>query len=142
MAWDEWEQIKSEVAARREGAVQLNSAGGGPGDGSILRTNSPGKKEAIRSLREDIRPGAKKAGTHADESTDAAEREFKGWDTGSGLKDAHEKWARQLTNLQSRLTQDQEALGMTKGDFQQVDVGVYSSLAQIDSKSPDARRDV
>ncbi|MER7173988.1 hypothetical protein [Streptomyces mesophilus] len=142
MAWDEWERIKSEVAARHEGEMQLNGTGEGRGDGSMLRTNSPGKKEAVRSLREDIRPGAQKAGTHADESTNSAEREFKGWDTGSGLKDAHEKWDRQLTNLKSRLAQDQEALGRTKGDFQQIDVGVYSSLAQIDSKSQDARRDV
>ncbi|MFZ4269910.1 hypothetical protein [Streptomyces arboris] len=142
MGWDEWEQIKAEVTARHQGDMQLNSAGSGTGDSSMLRTNSPGKKEAIRALREDIRPGTGKASKHADDSTNNAEREFKGWDTGSGLKNAHEKWARQVANLRSRLSQDQESLGKTKGDLQQVDVGVHSTLATIDTKSPDPRRDV
>uniref|UniRef100_A0AAU3GW45 Amino acid ABC transporter permease n=1 Tax=Streptomyces sp. NBC_01401 TaxID=2903854 RepID=A0AAU3GW45_9ACTN len=142
MAWDEWEQIKAGVAARHQGEMQLNSAGAGTGDSAMLRTNSPGKKEAIRSLRDDIRPGANTAGGHADDSTNAAEREFKGWDTGSGLKDAHEKWARQLTNLKSRLGKDQEALRKTKQDFQQVDVGIHNDLAQLDTSTPDPRRNV
>ncbi|GFH37234.1 hypothetical protein [Streptomyces pacificus] len=135
MAWDEWEQIKAEVVARHQGEMRLDGtdAGTGSGDGAMLRTNSPGMREAIRSLGEDVRPGVDKAGGHADESNHAAEREFMGWDTGSGLKDAHEKWARQLANLKSRLGQDQGALAQTKGALQQVDAGVHSTLTPIDT---------
>ncbi|MET9919843.1 hypothetical protein ABZZ04_22530 [Streptomyces sp. NPDC006435] len=139
MAWDEWEQIKAEVAARQDGRMQLNGAGGAAGaDG--LKTNAQGKRGAIKALVEVVRPGLDKAGVHADETTDAAEREFTGWATGAGLKDAHGEWALQVKSLKARLAQDQADLSRTKKDFQYVDHDVKSSLAQIDVPTSDSRR--
>ncbi|MER7001278.1 hypothetical protein [Streptomyces sp. NPDC000410] len=140
MGWDEWEQTKADVAARSETRMQVNSAAGpaGPPD---LKTNAHGKGGAMKALAELIQPGVDKAGVHADEPTDAAERAFSGWATGSGLTDAHEEWARQVQNLKVRLAGDQAALSNTRRDFQYVDHGVYSGLSGIDVPTPGPRRD-
>ncbi|MEU3661013.1 hypothetical protein AB0E77_14855 [Streptomyces sp. NPDC032940] len=141
MAWDEWEQIKAAVAQRQDRHTQLNSAQGATGRPD-LKTNSQGKQKAIKALVEAIRPGLDKTGTHADEDTDAAERTFNGWATGSGLKDAHDEWALQVKGLQERLAHDQAALSKTKKGFQFVEHDVESSLARINPLGPDPRRDV
>ena len=145
MAWDEWEQLKADALARQQDQMRLDSAagagGGGRGGAPDLRTNKTGKKAAVKALREDIRPGADKAGNHAEESSSAAVREFSGWDTGSGLKDAHEEWELQVKNLKGRLEADQTALEQTHQDFQYVDYGIRSQVAQIDA-GPDSRREV
>ncbi|MFE0038107.1 hypothetical protein [Streptomyces sp. NPDC059015] len=140
MAWDEWERIKAEVAARHDSGMQLNGTGGAAGTAD-LKTNSQGKRGAIEALVKYIGPGLDKAGVHADDDTDAAEREFKGWATGAGLKDAHEEWALQVKSLKMRLAQDRVALSKTRRDFQYVDHGVESSLAQIaPPPAPNPRR--
>lgn len=141
MAWDEWEKIKAEAAARHDSHMQLNSTGGAAGTAD-LKTNAQGKRGAIKALVERIRPGLDKVGVHADETTDAAERAFKGWATGAGLKDAHDEWALQVKGLKARLAQDQTDLSRTKRDFQYVDHDVKSSLARLSPPSPDPRRDV
>ncbi|MEU1279498.1 hypothetical protein [Streptomyces sp. NPDC005805] len=143
MAWDEWEQIKSEVASRRADGMQLNGTGGtGGADGAAdLRTYSQGKRGAIGFLEEHIRPGLGRAGGHADESTNAAEREFSGWDTGSGLKDAHEQWAQQVKSMQARLARDQTSLGQAKREFQYVDHGVGGDAKRSSNLLPDPRRE-
>ncbi|MEU5163776.1 hypothetical protein AB0G74_29755 [Streptomyces sp. NPDC020875] len=139
MTWDEWNRISGDAAARRDGGTRLNSAGP---DAADLKTTGRGKRDAVNALSQRIRPGLDKAGVRADENTDAAEREFKEWQTGSGLKDAHAKWALQVKSLQARLARDQAALGLTRRDFQYIDHGVRSALARIDSPAPDPRRDV
>ncbi|MDX5572955.1 hypothetical protein [Streptomyces sp. ID01-9D] len=139
MAWDEWEQIRAEVAARQAGNMQLNSAGDGAD--ADLKTNKQGKQKAINAIADDIKPGLDRVGVHADDNTNAAEREFKGWATGSGLSDAHEEWARQVKSLKSRLTNDQESLGQAKRDFQFVDHDVWSTLIRSAKPSPDPRQD-
>ncbi|MFF3689563.1 hypothetical protein [Streptomyces sp. NPDC002187] len=141
MAWDEWEQLKADAAARQHGShMQLNSTGGGTSDTPSLKSNAQLKRGAIKALQE-IRPKVDKVGIHADDNTDAAEREFKGWATGAGLKDAHEEWALQVKNLQARLAGDQAALAETTKVFYAVDHGVRSSLAQIDTPPRDPRRE-
>ncbi|MFF1835329.1 hypothetical protein ACFVXE_14130 [Streptomyces sp. NPDC058231] len=129
MAWDEWEELKAEALARRQNHMRLNSAGGG--DAPDLKTNAPGRKAAIKALREDIRPGTDKAGAHADESSDSAVREFSGWDTGSGLKAALEEWGLQVKHLKGRLEGDQSALAQTGHDFQYVDFDVRNRMTQV-----------
>ncbi|MGX4690059.1 hypothetical protein [Streptomyces sp. JNUCC 63] len=85
-----------------------------------------------------MRRGTDKVGSHADESSSAAVREFSGWDTGSGLKDAHAEWELQVKSLQGRLAKDQESLQGSQRDFQYVDYGIRSRIAQIDA-GPDPR---
>ncbi|MFE2696381.1 hypothetical protein [Streptomyces mirabilis] len=142
MAWDEWEQLKADALARRQGQMRLDSAaaaGGGGGGEPDLKTNKTGQKSAVAAL-DDIQRGTDKAGSHADESSAVAVREFAGWDTGAGLKDAHAEWELQVKNLKGRLARDQEALKGSHGHFQYVDYGVRSQVAQIDA-GPDPRRE-
>ncbi|MEK8143666.1 hypothetical protein NKH18_21525 [Streptomyces sp. M10(2022)] len=139
MAWDEWEQLKAEAAARHAGRMQLNGTDGLAGSAD-LKTNAQGKQGAIKALAEHIRPGLGKAGVHADEDSDAAEREFKGWATGAGLEDAHKEWALQVKSLKARLEQDQTALSQANRDFRYVNHDVRSSLVRIDVPAPDPGR--
>jgi hypothetical protein len=125
--------------------MQLSGTGtgtGGTADAADLKTGSPGQRAAIKALVEQIGPGLNKAGVHADDDTNAAEREFKGWATGSGLKDAHEEWALQVSNLKGRLAQDQAALSKTRRDFQYIDHDVKGAASRIEVTKPDPRRDV
>ncbi|TLQ43972.1 hypothetical protein [Streptomyces marianii] len=141
MAWDEWEQIKAEVANRHDSRMALNSMGGAAATAD-LKTNAQGKRGAIKALEDVLLRALDRAGIHADETTDAAEREFTGWAAGTGLKDAHDEWALQVKSLKARLARDQADLSKAKRDFQYVDHDVKSSLARIDPLSPDPRRNV
>ncbi|MBX9398531.1 hypothetical protein K4749_34365 [Streptomyces sp. TRM72054] len=144
MAWDEWEQLKADALARQQDSMRLNSAGGsgaGGADGAGLRTNASGKSAAVRVLEEDIQPGTGKAGSHAEESSEVAVREFSGWATSSGLKDAHNEWELQVRNLKHRLDADKTALQQTKREFQYVDYDVKSQVSRIDP-GLDTRREV
>ncbi|GAA2639869.1 hypothetical protein [Streptomyces vastus] len=95
---------------------------------------------AIKLLQPDgdIFRNTDKAGRHAEENSGAAMREFTGWDTGAGLKDAHNEWELQVKSLMNRLDADREALEGTKRDFQYLDLGIRSRIAQIDA-GPDPR---
>ncbi|MFJ5034490.1 hypothetical protein ACIQB5_42050 [Streptomyces sp. NPDC088560] len=135
MAWDEWEQLKADALARRQNGMQLDSAAGVGGSGAVgapdLKTNKAGNDAAVKALQDEIPRDTDKAGSHADESTATAVREFSGWQTGSGLKDAHAEWELQVKNLKGRLGQDKEALEGSHQHLQYVDYGVGSRTAQI-----------
>ncbi|ANH93759.1 hypothetical protein A8713_23415 [Streptomyces sp. SAT1] len=135
---DAWSAARSEAVAKS--STQIDGvAPGGAGSGPDLRLNKPGKKVAVQSLQNDIRPGTTKAGVHADESSSAAVKEFSGWETGAGLKDAHAEWERQVKSLQARLEKDQSDLEDTHRDFQYVDHGIRSRIAGLGA-GPDPRR--
>ncbi|MFI2432031.1 hypothetical protein [Streptomyces sp. NPDC018693] len=144
MAWEEWEQLKAQALARSQNGMQLNGvaeAGGAGATGAPdFRTNKPGKKIAVNALRVELPEGTKEAGSHPDESSSAAAREFSGWETGSGLTSAHEEWGLQVQGLLGRLDRDLGALEGSHGHFQYVDHGVGSQLAQLDS-GVDPRRE-
>ncbi|WP_432058049.1 hypothetical protein [Streptomyces sp. bgisy022] len=142
MAWDEWEQIKADVAERQGGSMQLNGTVGNGSAAPDLRTNTQGKRGAVKALIDTILPGLDKVAIHADEDTDAAEREFAGWATGAGLKDAHAEWALQVRSLKARLVRDQADLSKTRRDFQYVEHEVESSLRRISTPGPDPLRNL
>nr|WP_223184750.1 hypothetical protein [Streptomyces sp. CBMA152] len=110
--------------------MRLDGADGAAGTDD-LKTNYAGKQSAAKALREELRPNTDKAGGLTEEPCTAAAREFSAWETGSGLKDAHAEWERQVKNLQARLALDQAALEQTKREFQQTDHGVESEMAQL-----------
>ncbi|MES4887190.1 hypothetical protein [Streptomyces sp. NPDC096012] len=140
MAWDEWEQLKADALARRQNTMRLDSAAGaGTGGAPDLKTNKAGNDAAVKALQGEIPQGTDKAGSHADESTSAAVREFSGWQTGSGLKDAHAEWELQVKNLKARLGQDRAALEGSHEHLQYVDYGVGSRTAQINAGSHQGR---
>jgi uncharacterized protein (DUF1501 family) len=138
MTWDEWEQLKAAALARRQDQMRLNSAvaagGGSSGAEPDLKTSKTEQKAAVKAL-EDVRRGTDQAGCQAEEASSAAVLEFSGWDTGSGLKDAHAEWELQVKNLKERLAKDQEDLEGAHRDFRYVDYGVRSRIAQIGAGS-------
>jgi hypothetical protein len=137
MAWDEWEQLKADALARRQNGMRLDSAAGAGAGGAAgapdLKTNKVGKDAAVKALQDEIPRGTDKAGSRADDSSSAAVREFSGWETGSGLEDAHAEWELQVKNLKGRLGQDQAALDGSHQHLQYVDYGVGSRTTQINA---------
>ncbi|MCX4641782.1 hypothetical protein [Streptomyces sp. NBC_01446] len=140
MAWDEWEQLKSDARERRgepPQPMQLNSI---PSDGGVatgsgaqnLKTDPMGKRAAVKALQEEIRPGTDTAGDGAREASATAAQTFSGWATSEGLADAHKEWELQVTNLKGRLGNDQTALTKAHGEFQFVDHSVKSQIARVD----------
>ncbi|WP_406507480.1 hypothetical protein [Streptomyces sp. NBC_00212] len=131
MAWDEWEQLKTDAVVRRQNQMRLDGAGGGASGGADgLRTNGSGKAAAVKALRE-IRHETDKAGRQTEEGSASVSRAFSVWAFGSALGDAQNEWDQQVENLKGRLATDQAALEQTKQDFKYIDHGVKSRVAQI-----------
>ncbi|MCK1821168.1 hypothetical protein MTQ10_16475 [Streptomyces sp. XM83C] len=132
MAWDEWELLKADALARRETGMRLNSvAPEGPASGAQdLKTDDQGSKAAAEALV-DLHRQTGQVGAYAEESTGTAVREFSGWQTSDGLKDAHEEWALQVKNLQNPLDKDRSSLVKAKKHFQYVDHEVRGNAAAV-----------
>ncbi|MEU0392883.1 hypothetical protein ABZ208_08945 [Streptomyces sp. NPDC006208] len=138
MAWDEWEQIKADVASRPSTGTRLNQLDGGGGSGGgpalfgpDLASTPAQKKAAANSIEKHLEPGTGTAGNVAEESTGAAVREFgpkdgHGWDTASALKKAHQAWEKQVKVLMDRLASEKFALRRTNSVLVNNDVGIAS----------------
>ncbi|WP_406422497.1 hypothetical protein OH809_11410 [Streptomyces sp. NBC_00873] len=96
MAWDEWDQLKAEVAAKRSAAqMQLNqaAASGGSGGGSqkdlVVHNDQLGK---LGNLAYALREGLRVDADHARQNTfDASIELFNdGLDMGSALTELHD----------------------------------------------------
>ncbi|MEV6396458.1 hypothetical protein AB0M39_17030 [Streptomyces sp. NPDC051907] len=107
------------AALRADSATRINSAG--PAAATAvkpdLNTGSVGMGVAAMALETTLLPGTKRAGGAADDATSGTVREFTGWATGSGLKDAHEEWEAQVKALEGRLANDKSALQGSARDF-------------------------
>lgn len=90
-------------------------------EGDGLKTDADRKKAAVKALEEDLEPGTKTAGAWADESTEAAVKEFKGWDTALGLADALKEWGEQVKALRNRLAAEKVAHSTTNWNLLGVD---------------------
>ncbi|MFV0133310.1 hypothetical protein ACLGIH_08740 [Streptomyces sp. HMX87] len=122
MAWEEWEQIKSEAAARHATRMQLNQlpadgggSSGSPGSRPDLASSQAEKQAAARAIEHHIEDDTRKAGNRAETDTNAAVKAFAakdghGWVTSGALKKAHKTWEDQVQNLMNRLSADKEAL--------------------------------
>ena len=144
MAWDEWEQLKSDALLRREAGMSLDGvpsgAAGGASRGAVdLKTNGSGKAAAAKALREQIRPDTAKAGHHTAESSAAMARAFSAWAFGPALGDVQSEWELQVDNLMGRLASEQTSLEQTKQDFQEVDHAVKGRLTGIVTELAPAR---
>ncbi|MFC9427445.1 hypothetical protein [Streptomyces sp. NPDC056987] len=136
---EEWAQQKQTVAERQSSDMRLNQldAGGSasPGAGAPdLATAPAAKKKAANTIETRLEPGTKQAADAADEPTRVAVAEFKGWDTGSGLKKAHEHWDTQVKRLMGRLSGEKAALRNTSNLFAGQDVTIESGFAPLRSK--------
>ncbi|GAA1929694.1 hypothetical protein [Streptantibioticus ferralitis] len=87
-----------------------------PGDKGDLKSSPQSKKDAVSALN-GLEQDLKTDGSWADNSTHDAVDTLKGWDTGTGLKDALTEWGQQVTALRNRLLGEQTALGNTNTLF-------------------------
>ncbi|ARF72677.1 hypothetical protein B7C62_10630 [Kitasatospora albolonga] len=144
MAWDEWEQIKAEVTDRHADQMRLSqlAPAGESGGTTPDLCSSPAKKAAaVKAIDKDLELGVERGGKHADESVNAAVKEFGardgyGWDTSSALKKAHETWGKQVKMLLGRLASEKEALSRTGIDFQRNELDIAARMrrqSRIDS---------
>ncbi|MFI8826370.1 hypothetical protein [Streptomyces sp. NPDC053431] len=136
---DEWAQDKDNARTPRTQAsdMRLNQLPADPGGGSgspDLATSPARKKAAANTIETQIQPNLKSAADAADEGTDGAVTEFKGWDTSAGLKKAHEHWDSQVKRLNARLESEKSALRNTSTLFQNNDLTTGYSFAPTQSK--------
>ncbi|MFJ9579343.1 hypothetical protein ACIRQF_23555 [Streptomyces sp. NPDC101191] len=139
MAWDEWQQIKADGAARQSASMRLNQlapAAGGGGAGKPDMASSPAaKKAAAKAIDDDLEPGVTRDGKHAAETTNATVKAFgakdgHGWDTSGALKRAHEAWEKQVQMLLGRLFSERQALCATGISFQNNDLDIAARLSR------------
>ncbi|MER6500868.1 hypothetical protein ABT218_16060 [Streptomyces sp. NPDC001455] len=117
---EEWGLLRGEAATRQGTRMRLNGTGsassGGPGDKDFAST--PGqKKAAANTIETELEPNTKKATDWADETSEAAVKEFDGWDTGAGLKKVMDAWDKQVKVLMGRLSVEKGALRGASGLF-------------------------
>ncbi|MFG3112576.1 hypothetical protein [Streptomyces tendae] len=105
MAWDEWEQLKSDAAERQLAHMQLNqlpaeSGGGGGGGASdlVVHSDELGK---LGNMAYDLRERLRVDGDFARQSTFTASNDLfnDGLDMGSALLEVHDGWNTQLQTL-------------------------------------------
>ncbi|MFI6944195.1 hypothetical protein ACIBI4_33490 [Streptomyces sp. NPDC050418] len=91
------------------------------------------KKKAANAIEQHLEPDTARDGKAAEESTDAAVKEFgandgKGWDTSRALKKAHETWEKQVKALGGRLGSEKAALRQTTTLFTHQDIGIANAV--------------
>ncbi|MFJ9825296.1 hypothetical protein ACIRSU_13135 [Streptomyces sp. NPDC101160] len=128
---DEWNRHKTVASTRLN---QLPSDPGGGGGAPDLATTPAKKKKAAGIIETDIQPGVTSAADAADEGTNGAVAEFKGWDTAAGLKQAHEHWDSQVKRLMARLDSEKKALRGASTLFKNNDFETGFSFAPTQSK--------
>ncbi|MFF5898505.1 hypothetical protein ACFY8O_21640 [Streptomyces argenteolus] len=139
---EEWAQQKGEVAERHSSHMRLNQlpADRGTTQPPLLGSSSPDlattpakKKKAANSIENTIEPATRTAADAADESVRGAIAEFKGWETATGLKKAHEQWDEQVKRLMGRLSQEKSALRNTAVLFSNNDLETEAGFAPVKS---------
>ncbi|WP_223279309.1 hypothetical protein [Streptomyces sp. SDr-06] len=108
-----------------------------PGQSGLVSTPEA-KRSAANTIETRLEPDTKKSGTHADESTAAAIKEFgphdgHGWVTSGALKKAHHTWGEQVQGLMNRLAGEKSALRGANSLFQKTDFGVHQDIGRPDS---------
>ncbi|MGR3869349.1 hypothetical protein ACUXZZ_12230 [Streptomyces graminifolii] len=110
MAWEEWEQLKSQAAERQSTHMRLNQlapdgGGGGPGDLVVQQDDLGAVGHEAHILYDDIRSGADIAGAGAGKdgagSTAQAASALKsrGFETGGALERTVEVWTSQVKSV-------------------------------------------
>ncbi|MFC7977858.1 hypothetical protein ACFUT3_21780 [Streptomyces cinereoruber] len=134
---DEWAQHKNAAMERQSSSTRLNQLPVEPGGGGSrpdLATAPARKKAAANTIEKDVQPGVKAAADAGDAGTDGAVAEFKGWDTASGLKKAHEHWDGQVKRLMARLDSEKAGLREMSSMFKENDIVTGAGFAPTRSK--------
>ncbi|MEV6421911.1 hypothetical protein [Streptomyces sp. NPDC051662] len=134
----EWAQLKSAATERHSAHMRLNQL---PADGGAttpdLATSPAKKKAAANTIENHLEPGTKSAANAADEPIRTAVGEFKGWETGAGLKKAHEHWDSQVKRLMGRLSSEKTGLRNASATLIGNDVSVEQNFGSPQSRIAD-----
>ncbi|MER6344197.1 hypothetical protein ACWC10_07310 [Streptomyces sp. NPDC001595] len=146
MAWDEWEQLKTQAAERQSTQMQLNQLD--PGDGSPGHAGGPSSfgdlkvanasltkiSKSAHSLYNALWDKARVAVPTSDSA--AADLSKQGFALGAGLQHVSNRWEEQLKSLMDACAQITNHLQVTKkihsGDDNYI-VRQMSSIAALDS---------
>ncbi|MBT2506958.1 hypothetical protein J7I98_13870 [Streptomyces sp. ISL-98] len=132
MAWDEWEQLKTEAAEKHSTQMRLNqlpaSGGGGGGQGDlVVRDDELGR---LGNMAYELREGLRVDGDHARKSTFDASIELMndGLDTGSALTELHDAWNSQLGTLKEACAHISNHLDFTRAQHAKDEVKIQTEL--------------
>lgn len=138
MAWDEWEQLKSEAAERNSAHTQLNQvppeAGGGPPPKGDLAVNQK-DLAAIGNAAYRMYGDLEKAGDHARASTQQAARTLKTetFALGGALDHVAARWIDQVRSLMDACAHISNHLDYTKGTHAGDEVYIGTVVSNIDT---------
>ncbi|MBM7438812.1 hypothetical protein [Streptomyces sp. HB132] len=138
MAWDEWEQLKSEAAGRGPAQMQLNQlppeAGGGPQPQGDLKVNQQ-DLAAIGNSAYRLYGDLEKAGDHARASTQKAAGTLKTqtFALGGALDHVASRWIDQVRSLMDACAHISNHLDYTKGAHAGDEVYIATVVSNIDT---------
>ncbi|WP_069742132.1 hypothetical protein [Streptomyces sp. EN23] len=136
MAWDEWEQLKSDAAQRASASTQLNAAPpgtGGPGD-LVVHDDELGK---MGNTAYELRQKFGVDSDHARPSTFTASIDLfnDGLDMGAALTELHDAWNSQTKTLKDACAHISNHFDYTRAQHakDQVQVATSMPVSKIDS---------
>jgi hypothetical protein len=118
MAWDEWEQLKADAAARRSVGMQLNHVDGEPpmpsetGDLKVKNDDLSNIGTKAHTLYNQLWDKARVAVPSSD--TAAGDLSGQGFALGGGLKHVSNRWDEQLKSLMDACAQISNHMQTTK----------------------------
>ncbi|MFB7214520.1 hypothetical protein [Streptomyces sp. NPDC056255] len=144
MAWDEWEHLKSDAAARGSAQMQLNQypadQGGGPAPGSASASgNLKSNKKAWVKAGEDVKglmDGVGKALTKLSKGQ-AGLSDTGGCRSAAAQKDLYESWRRYVGDVSSRCDGLGGLLESAGHDLSKSDQTVRDELDKLQLKYQD-----
>lgn len=141
MAWDEWEQLKSQAAERQSTQMQLNQLDPGSGGGY---TSTPTQYGDLKASQSDLSNIGKKAfdlyndlwdkGRRAVPSSETAAGTLSkdGFDLGSGLQHVATRWDEQLSSLRDACAHIANHMTVTKKLHSGDDHYIRRQMSSID----------
>ncbi|WP_327272432.1 hypothetical protein OG609_09645 [Streptomyces sp. NBC_01224] len=133
MAWDEWDQVKAGVAAKRSAAhMQLNQAaasggGGGSQKDLVVHNDQLGK---LGNLAYALREGLRVDADHARQNTfDASIELFNdGLDMGSALTELHDAWNTKVGTLKEACAHISNHLDYSRAQHAKDEVQIATTM--------------
>ncbi|WP_330337467.1 hypothetical protein [Streptomyces sp. NBC_00557] len=145
MAWDEWEQLKSDALTRRQGGaahMQLNHIPDDPGGGSTAFPSQTGDLKvtqhdlakigsAAHTLYNQLWDKARLSNTHVDSA--ARDLTDQGFALGSALQHVSDKWDTQLGSLLDACAQISNHMQVTKKIHAGDEAYIWRQMSSIDT---------
>ncbi|MFF9868481.1 MULTISPECIES: hypothetical protein [unclassified Streptomyces] len=137
MAWDEWEQLKTDAAARGGAQMQLNQYPADQGGGSSEKLKSEKRVwakagEGVRRLKDDIGKAQTKL-----EDGQAGLGETTGCQTAAAQKELFESWKKYVGDVSGRCGELGGLLERSGRDLSMLDSSLQAEIDKIKAKYQD-----